>query len=151
MNAKYDIDIDTESTEAIDESPENPTEATDMDISESTDTSPDIPTGHDDGSRNSDVDISTGDSGQASVTVSGGDVSGSDVSTGDSSTGGNQSGDRVVYNEIAVTDYTDVLLSVQKSLDTLNTTLALILLFLLLSWTEKKISAAVHKFTRERR
>lgn len=148
MNAEHDIDIATESTETTDE---NSSETADVDIPESTDTSPDIPTGHDDDSGHDNADISTGDSGQASVTVSGGDVSGSDVSAGDSGTGGNQSGNRITYAETQTTDYTDAFLSVQESLDTLNATLALILLFLLLSWTEKKISVAVHKFTRERR
>lgn len=149
MNEKYN----TESTEAIEtteESSENSTEAVTVDIPETPDAAPDVPAGYDDGSGNDSVDISTGDSGQASLTVSGGDISNPDVTSGDTGAGGSQPDYRVAYTEIPSTDYTDAFLAVQESLDSLNSTLFLILLFLLLSWTEKKISVAVHKFTRER-
>lgn len=66
-----------------------------------------------------------------------GDVSGSDL--GFSS-----------YME-AAPDYTETLLSMQESISSLHSTLFLILIFLLLSWTEKKIRVGVNKFTRERR
>lgn len=149
MNAKYDIDI--ESTETSEETPVDSSETPTMDISEHLDSDFEFPAEHDDGSWNDTVDISTGDSGQASVTVSGGDINNADISSGDAGTGGNLSDYRVAYMEVPATDYTDALLSVQESLDSLNSTLLLVLLFLLLSWTEKKISTAVHKFTRERR
>lgn len=105
---------------------------------------------HDSGGGDSgtgDVDLSAGDGEQTSEPVTDGDSGNTGSTRSDSSVGD------TVYNyymELG-TDYTDALLSLQASFDTLNETLFLILVFLLLSWTEKKISLAVRKFTVERR
>lgn len=100
------------------------------------------------------VSVSDGDSRQdTGDTVSSGDVSEgdpgfSDISAGDSAAGSHQ--DFSAYASVSP-DYTEYFLSLQEDLVSIHSTLFLILIFLLLSWTEKKISVGVLKFTRERR
>lgn len=86
-------------------------------------------------------DISSGDIGSDSVSAG-------DAAEGDAFTGGDSA--LSAYTETSV-DYTENLLSLQASLVSINATLFLIFLFLIMSWTEKKISVNVRKFTRERR
>ena len=116
------------------------------------------------GSGSESLSESDGDVGQAkSDDVSSGDAKSSDVSSGDISSVDVSSGDASednsyhdgypgisAYTEVSP-DYSEYLLSLQASLVSIDSTLFLIFLFLILSWTEKKISVSVRKFTRERR
>jgi hypothetical protein len=102
-----------------------------------------------DGSSGSgDVSVSSGDSGETSESVSGGDAGAPDVSAGDS-----VSGDSPVALEYSsvTSDFSADIATLTESVNSLNATVFLILVFLLLSWTERKISIGVKKFTRERR
>lgn len=99
---------------------------------------------------NSDVSVSDGDSGQAAESVRSGDTSSGDVSPGDFNT--EYLGvDPVLSSGTVAVDVSEDLLQIQTLLDSINSTLFLIFIFLLLSWTEKKIITSVRKFTRERR
>jgi hypothetical protein len=107
-----------------------------------------FPADADGSSRPDDVSVSSGDSGETSESVSGGDATAPDVSAGDSVSGGSS----VAYEyTVYATDYTDSISALTESVASLNATVFLILVFLLLSWTERKISVGVKKFTRERR
>lgn len=102
-----------------------------------------------------DGQASTGDisSGDVSPDISSGDIGSDSVSAGDAAEGDSSLGGDTalsVHTETSV-DYTENLLLLQASLISINATLFLIFLFLIMSWTEKKISVSVRKFTRERR
>ena len=86
-------------------------------------------------------DISSGDSvNVAEYETDTGFVS---VSVGDSGTGGTET--------VVQTDYTENLQVISESISQFNKTALLIFFFLLLSWTEKKISVTVNRFTTERK
>lgn len=108
----------------------------------------------DDGDRNESLLESGEDNGQAATSdeFTSGDVSQGDLFSGNAA-GGNISPNSVSGNNFytEVPDYSESILSMQETLVSINATLFLIFLFLIMSWTEKKISLSVKKFTRERR
>lgn len=132
-------------------SPEESFEDSSEEASETVESSSDADFGNDAEfniqSGNGDDDLSAEDGGETAES----DSTGTDGVT-DHPGVDNGSGSPVYdYHTEAATDYTDSFLSLQASVDTLNSTLFLVMVFLLLSWTEKKVSLSVRKFTGERR
>lgn len=76
---------------------------------------------------------------QSSISVSGGDPV---VGAGSPSQSGSL---------ISAADYSEQLSGISSQIAGLNALVFLIFVFLLLSWTEKKISVLVNRFTRERK
>ena len=153
MNEKYS----TESTETIETTEESSEEllaseeTTEVDVPGSATPTTEVPVQSvENDESNSDI-LSPETSERVSTDVSSGDVVDRDVSVGDADPDGNGFNNRVMYSEISSPDYMEAFSSIQLSLDVLNSTLVLILIFLLLSWTDKKLSVIVRKFTRERR
>lgn len=85
----------------------------------------------------------------------------SDISAGDSHNMGSDWSDGFNDGYVSIENsgevYTvvdidnELLFSIREEISSLNSTVFLIFMFLLLSWTEKKLSVVVNRFTRERK
>lgn len=94
--------------------------------------------------------LPSGSNGTTAGTFSGGDAVSSDVSAGDIGINGSQLVGESAIQTVS-SDYTEILVSIDSGISTFNHVAFLIFIFLLMEWTEKKISVTVHRFTRERR